>query len=187
VMISLGAKAAYGYDARTGDELWRVEERSSHSASTRPVVAHGLVIFPSGWPNGQVLAVRPDGRGDVTATHVAWRVTRGVPKKPSLQLDGDLVYMVGDTGIVSAVAARTGDLVWTGRVEGTYSASPLLAGGRLYVFNEDGKTTVLEAGPRFRVLAENRLDDGFMASPAGTGEAMILRTRSHLYRIERAR
>jgi outer membrane protein assembly factor BamB len=184
VMISLGAKAAYAYDPRTGQEQWRVEERSSHSASTRPVVAHGLVIFPSGWPTGQVLAVRPGGRGDVTNTHVAWRLTRGVPKKPSLQLDGDLVYMLGDTGIVSAVEARTGEVVWTARVEGTYSASPLLAAGRLYAFNEDGKTTVLQAGRQFKVLAENKLDDEFMASPAAAGESLYLRTKSHLYRIE---
>jgi outer membrane protein assembly factor BamB len=102
---------------------------------------------------------------------VAWRLTRGVPKKPSLLLDGDLVYMLGDSGVVSAVEARTGEVVWTGRVEGTYSASPLLAGGRLYTFSEDGKTTVLQAGRAFQVLAENALADGFMASPAVAGEA----------------
>jgi outer membrane protein assembly factor BamB len=186
VWVSLGAKAAYAYDPRTGEELWRVEERSSHSASTRPAVAAGLVIFPSGWPTGQVLAVRPGGRGDVTGTHVAWRLTRGVPKKPSLQLDGEVLYLVGDNGIVSAVQARTGDVLWTGRVDGTYSASPLLAEGRLYVFNEDGKATVLEAGPQFKVLAENILAGGFMASPAADGRALFLRTKTHLYRIESA-
>jgi outer membrane protein assembly factor BamB len=184
VWISLGAKAAYGYDPFTGEELWRVEERTSHSASTRPTVAQGLILYPSGWSTGQVLAVRPGGRGDVTASHVAWRLTRGVPKKPSLQLDGDRVYLVGDTGIVSAVLARTGEVVWTGRLEGNYSASPLLAEGRLYVFNEDGKATVLEAGPQFKVLGESQLGDGFMASPAVDGRALILRTRTHLYRIE---
>jgi outer membrane protein assembly factor BamB len=115
---------------------------------------------------------------------VAWRLTRGVPKKPSLQLDGDLLYLVGDSGIVSAVEARTGEVVWTGRVEGTYSASPLLAGGRLYVFNEDGKTTVLQAGRQFNVLAENKLEDGFMSSPAAVPGALIARTKTHLYRIE---
>jgi outer membrane protein assembly factor BamB len=145
------------------------------------------VIYPTGWPTGQVLAVRPGGAGDVTATHVAWRLTRGVPKKPSLVLDGDLVYMLGDSGVVSAVEARTGEVVWTGRVEGTYSASPLLAGGRLYAFSEDGKTTVLQAGRAFQVLAENALADGFMASPAVSGEALYLRTKTHLYRVEDAR
>jgi outer membrane protein assembly factor BamB len=184
VLFSIGSKALYAYEPLTGRELWRVEERSSHSASTRPVVGAGLVIYPSGWPTGQVLAVRPGGTGDVTATHVAWRLTRGVPKKPSLLLAGDLLYLFGDTGIVSAVAARSGEVLWSGRLEGTYSASPLLAGGRLYAFSEDGKATVLEAGREFKVLAENPLADGFMASPAVAGKALFLRTRTHLYRIE---
>ena len=186
LLISIGSKAAYGYDPQTGVELWRIEERSSHSASTRPAAGHGLVFYPSGWPTGQVVAVRPDGNGDVTETHVAWRLTRGVPKKPSLLLVDDLMFMVGDTGIVSAVAARTGEVLWSGRLEGSYSASPLWADGRLYVFNEDGKATVLEAGRQFKVLAENRLDDGLMASAAVAGRALFLRTRTHLYRIEGA-
>jgi outer membrane protein assembly factor BamB len=184
VWLSLGAKAAYGYDARTGEELWRIEERTSHSASTRPAFAQGLAFYPSGWPTGQVLAVKPDGRGDVTGTHVAWRLTRGVPKKPSLLLADGLVFMVGDNGIVSGVEARTGEVVWSGRLEGNYSASPVWIEGRLYAFNEDGKTTVLEAGRQFKVLAENRLDDGFMASPAVDGRALFVRTRTHLYRVE---
>src|SRR5687767_2241645 len=82
VLISIGSKATYGYDPLTGAERWRIEERGSHSASTRPVAGQGLVFYPSGWPTGQVMAVRPDGEGDVTGTHVAWTLTRGVPKKP---------------------------------------------------------------------------------------------------------
>jgi outer membrane protein assembly factor BamB len=184
VLISLGSKAAYAYDPRTGRELWRVEERSSHSAGTRPVLGHGLLFYPTGWPTGQVLAVKPDGKGDVTETHVAWRLTRGVPKKPSLLLVDDLLYLVGDNGVVSGVAAPSGEVIWSGRLEGSYSASPVWDGGRVYVFNEDGKATVLEAGRTFKVLAENLLEDGFMASPAVAGEALLLRTRTHLYKIQ---
>jgi outer membrane protein assembly factor BamB len=186
VLVSLGSKAAYGYDPLTGEELWRVEERTSHSASTRPAAGVGLVIYPSGWPTGQVLAVRPDGKGDVTGTHVAWRLSRGVPKKPSLLLVDGLLFMIADNGVASGVDARSGEVLWTGRLEGNYSASPLWAEGRLYAFNEDGKTTVLEAGRQFKVLAESRLDDGFMASPAAEGRALFLRTRTHLYRVEEA-
>ena len=89
VLVSLGSKAAYGYDPMTGKELWRLEEPTSFSASTRPVAGHGLVFYSTGFNTGQVLAVRPDGRGDVTDTHVAWRATRGAPKKPSLLLSDD--------------------------------------------------------------------------------------------------
>lgn len=184
ILISLGSKAAYAYDPMTGRELWRIEERTSHSASTRPVVGHGMIFYPSGFPTGQVLAVRPDERGRATDANIAWKLTRGVPTKPSLLLVDDLIFMINDRGIVSCVEAKTGDVVWTSRVTGEYSASPVFAAGCVYLFSEDGKTTVLEAGRQFRVLAENRLGDGFMASPAIDGKAFILRSRTHLYRIE---
>jgi outer membrane protein assembly factor BamB len=184
LMLSLGAKAAYGYDPLTGRELWRIEERSNHSSATVPVVGHGLAYYPSGFSSPHLMAVRMDGRGDVTGTHVAWRVTRGVPQKPSIVLVGDLIFMVNDAGIASAVDARTGEVVWTSRVGGNYSASPISDGARVYFFSEEGKATVIEAARAFKVVAENMLDDGFMASPAVWGDALFLRTRTHLYRIE---
>ena len=186
VLISPGSMAAYGYDPLTGKELWRLEERTSFSASTRPVTGHGLVFYTTGFNTGQVLAVRPDGRGDVTETHVAWRSTRGAPKKPSLLLHDDLLFMVNDNGVVACVEAKTGAEVWTARLNQTYSASPISAGGRVYFFGEDGKATVIEAGRTFKVIAENTLDDGFMATPAIDGNALYARTKTHLYRIEGA-
>jgi outer membrane protein assembly factor BamB len=187
VMLSIGSKAFYAYDPRTGQELWKVIERGSHSASTRPVVGHGLVFVPTGFDASQLLAVRPDGSGDVTGTHVVWRAKGGVPQKPSVLLVGDQIFMVSDTGIATSLDAKTGDVVWKSRVDGTYSASPVAAAGRIYAFSEDGKTTVFEAAREFKVLAENFLEDGFMASPAIDGDAFILRTRTHLYRIEESR
>jgi outer membrane protein assembly factor BamB len=184
VLVSLGSKAAYGYDPLTGKERWRIEERSSFSSSTRPVAGHGLVFYPTGFNSGQLLAVRPDGRGDVTATHVVWRVTKGVPQKPSVLLVGDLLFMVNDGGIVTCLEAKTGQVVWRNRIGDTYSASPVAADGRIYFFGEDGKATVIEPGRQFKVLARNHLEGGFMASPAIVGRALILRTRTHLYRIE---
>ena len=186
LLISSGSKATYGYDPRTGQELWRVEERSSHSGSTRPVVGHGLIFYPTGFATGQLLAIRLAEKRNASP-EVVWKVTRGVPNKPSVLLVGDLIFMVNDTGIVSAVEAKTGTSVWTSRVGGTYSASPISAAGRIYLFNEDGKATVIEAGREFKVLSESLLDEGFMASPAVVGDALILRTRTHLYRIEEAR
>jgi len=184
VLVSPGSMATYGYDPLTGKELWRLEERTSFSASTRPVTGHGLVYYSTGFNTGQVLAVRPDGSGDVTETHVAWRTTRGAPKKPSLLLRDDLLFMVNDNGVVTCVEAKTGAEVWTGRLGQTFSASPISAGGRVYFFGEDGKATVIEAGRTFKVVAENSLDDGFMATPAIDGAALYVRTKTHLYRIE---
>ena len=183
VLISIGSKATYGYDPRTGKELWRLEERDAHSGSTRPVPGHGLIFYPTGFPTGQLLAIRLNAARDAQP-EIVWKVSRGVPNKPSVLLVGDLLFMVNDAGISSCLEAKTGNVVWTSRVAGTYSASPISAAGRVYVFNEDGKATVIDAGREFKVLAENLLDEGFMASPAVVGNALILRTRTHLYRIE---
>jgi outer membrane protein assembly factor BamB len=183
-MISLGAKAAYSYDPFTGRELWRVEERGQHSASTRPVVGHGMIFFPTGFSAGQLFAVRTGGEGLITDTHIVWKLKRGVSNKPSILLVDDLIYMIGDAGIASCIDAKTGEQVWQQRIAGEYSASPLYADGRLWFFSEDGKTTVLKPGRVFEQVGENRLDEGFLASPAIAGKAFYLRTRTHLYRIE---
>jgi outer membrane protein assembly factor BamB len=184
-MISLGAKAAYAYDPFTGKELWRVEERAQHSASTRPVLGHGMIFFPTGFSAGQLLAVRQGGNGLITDTHVAWRVKRGVSNKPSILLIDDLIYMIGDTGIASCIDAKTGAQVWQQRIGGEYSASPVYADGKIWMFSEEGKTTVIRPGRTFEQLAENKLDEGFLASPAIAGKAFYLRSRTHLYRIEK--
>jgi outer membrane protein assembly factor BamB len=183
-MISLGAKAAYSYDPLTGKELWRVEERGQHSASTRPVLGNGMIYFPTGFAVGQLFAVRAGGEGLISDTHVAWKVKRGVSNKPSILLVDGLIYMVGDTGIASCIDAKNGEQVWQQRIGGEYTASPVYADGRLWFFSEDGRTTVLKPGRAFERVAENRLDEGFFASPAISGKALYVRTRTHLYRIE---
>jgi outer membrane protein assembly factor BamB len=184
VMVSLGSMAAYGYDPLTGKELWRVVERANFSMSTRPVAADGLVYYPTGFNTAQIFAVRPDGSGDVTSTHVTWKAPRGAPNKPSILLLDGLIYMVNDGGVLTCLDAKTGEEVWKNRLTDSYSASPIAAGGRIYFFSEDGKATVIESGREFKKVAENTLSDGFMASPAVDGKALYLRTKSHLYRVE---
>jgi outer membrane protein assembly factor BamB len=196
-LLSQGAKAAYGYDPRTGTELWRVEERTSHSAADRPLVGHGLVFLTTGFSKGELLAIRPgrngeviDARGDTvsdasTRLGIAWKSRRNVPRKPSLILAGDLLFGVEDDGgMASCYEAKTGAEVWRERLGGTYTASPLLAGNRIYFFNEEGKAVIIEAGRVFKKLAENSLADGCKASPAVSGNALLVRTFTHLYRIE---
>jgi outer membrane protein assembly factor BamB len=196
-LISQGAKAIYAYEPRTGKELWRVEERTGHSAGDRPVWGDGLIFLTTGWSRGQVLAIRPGrGGGEVidandpdswqdTKVQVRWKRKRSVPRKPSLQWVDGLLISIDDGGIATCLEAATGDELWSERVRGNYSASPLVAGGRVYFFSEEGKTTVIEAGRQFKVLAENELPDGFMASAAVAGKALFLRTKKSLYRIER--
>ncbi|MEI6782563.1 MAG: PQQ-binding-like beta-propeller repeat protein [Verrucomicrobiota bacterium] len=194
ILLSQGSKALYAYVPSSGDELWRVEERTSYSGATRPVSGHGLVFVPSGFASGQVLAIRPGKPGenlDAKAPQptgmqlqVVWKTSRNAPKKPALLLLGDLIYAIEDNGVATCWEALTGNAVWSERIGGHYSASPLAAGGRIYLFSEDGKTTVLAAGREFKKLAENQLGDGFMASPAVSGEALFLRSRTQLYRLE---
>jgi outer membrane protein assembly factor BamB len=197
VLISQGAKATYAYEPLTGLEIWRVEERTSHSGGTRPLAGFGLIFVPTGWSQGQVLAIKPGKKGEVIDANadpivgatpqlqVAWKTKRNVPKKPSLLLVDDLLFGIDDGGVASCLEARTGTEVWRERAGGNYSASPIWAEGRVYLCSEEGKTTVIDAGRQFKVLAENKLDDGFMASPAVAGKALFLRTRTHLYRIEK--
>ncbi len=185
VLISLGSKAAYGYDPRSGKEKWRLEDRSSHTPSMRPIEGHGLVFYGTGW-SGPLQAIRLDPSGAAPPT-VVWTVTRGVPRKLSVLLVGDLIYMVSDNGILTCIEAKTGGTVWTSRLPGEYSASPIAAAGRVYFFNEDGQTSVIEAARAFKLVAENHLDDGFMASAAVAGSSLVLRTVKHLYRIDDTR
>lgn len=187
LLLSAGSNATYGYDPATGGELWRVEERKHHSGTVRPVVGHGMVYTATGLAKGELWAVRLGGRGVITDTHVAWKVTTHVPNRPSPVLVGDLLFMVHqDTGVVTCLEAKTGALVWRERLPGggSHSASPVHAEGRLYFFSENGHCPVIAAAREFKVLAENRLDGGFMASPAVAGRALFVRTKSHLYRLE---
>lgn len=194
ILLSQGSKALYSYDPATGAELWRVEDYSSYSGCTRPVTGHGLVFVPSGFPNGQVLAIRPGKSGehiDVKAEptpgmqlQLAWKDKLHAPKKPSLLLIDDLLYAVDDNGVVSCWEAKSGKTVWSERLGGHFTASPLGAPGRIYLFSEEGKTIVVATGREFKKFAESELGDGFMASPAVSGNALFLRSRTQLYRLE---
>jgi outer membrane protein assembly factor BamB len=142
-----------------------------------------------------VLAIRPGRKGEVldvegvetptTQLQVAWKAKRNAPKKPSLTLVGEELYAIEDNGgVATCWEARTGKALWSERIGGNFSASPLAAEGRLYFFSEEGKTTIVSATREFKKLAENQLGDGFMASPAVSGKALFLRSRTNLYRIE---
>jgi outer membrane protein assembly factor BamB len=186
-LISVGAFRARAYDPATGREIWRVRYDEGFSNVPRPVFAHGLVFIATGFQQPSLLAVRADGKGDVTRTHIVWSLTRGAPLTPSPLAVGDELYMVTDGGIATCLDARTGTIVWQQRLGGTYSASPVFADGRIYFMAEQGVTTVIAPGKAFRRLAANALDGGLLASMAVSGGALFLRTDSHLYRISEAR
>jgi outer membrane protein assembly factor BamB len=182
-LVSPAAVGTVAYDPLTGKELWKVHH-GGYNAAARPLYSHGMVIINI--EGGlKLLAVRPDGAGDVTKSHIVWTCNRQTPTRPSQLIVQDHLYMVNDQGIVTCLDIKTGEPVWTERMGGRHSASPIYANGRIWLFDEENKSRVIEANPReFRLLAVNPLDAGCMASPAVIGDALIVRTKTHLYRIE---
>jgi outer membrane protein assembly factor BamB len=185
-MLSVGAKAGYGYDPRSGHELWRVSY-PDWSTAPRPLYRDGLAYLVTGLVKAELWAVKPDGKGEVTDTHVAWKLKTHVCKTASPILVDDLLYMLSDESFVTCIEAGSGKVVWKERIGGSYAASPIYANGRLYFCDKEGTTTILKPGRTFEVLTTNKLADGFMASPAASGKALFLRTKTHLYRIESPR
>jgi len=128
--------------------------------------------------------VKTDGEGEVTDRNVVWRLRTRVGKYASPILVHGLIYTAAAESFISCLEAATGQVVWTERVGGKFAASPIFADGRLYFFSQEGNTLVLKPGRSLEVLATNTLADGFMASPAASGKAFFLRTKTHLYRVE---
>ena len=182
-LISSGARATYGYDPATGEELWRFEH-PGFSMSSRPVLVGDRVILSTGFMRPELWAIRPGGSGDVTKSSFLWRNTKSAPTMPSPVVVDGLLVQVSDRGMASAVDIESGETVWRERLGFDHCASLLTAGDRVYAFGRDGKTTIFHAGAEFEKIAECRLDAGFMASAAVEGDALILRTETHLYRIE---
>jgi outer membrane protein assembly factor BamB len=182
-LVSVGAYRAAAYDPLTGQEIWRVSYGDGFSNVPRPVFGQGLVFIATGFQTPALIAVRPDGKGDVTRTHVAWTITRGAPYTSSPLLVGNDLYYVSDTGVLSLADAASGQIVWQQRLGGNYSASPVFADGRIYFQSEEGMTTVIAPGREFRRLASNRLDGATLASMAVSGGSFFIRSHSHLYRI----
>jgi outer membrane protein assembly factor BamB len=185
VLVSPGADWLYGYDPRSGRELWKMRYGVlGFSVVPRPVTAHGLLFMSTSYPQPELLAVRLSAeRTDEPA--VAWREKRAAPTMSSPLVVGEELYMVSDKGVATCLDARSGAVRWTQRLGGNFSSSPLLADGRIYLGNRDGRTFVLEPGPEFRLAATNQLEGRIFATPAAVDRALYLRTDAALYRIER--
>ena len=186
-IVITGGDAVTGHALDTGRELWRADglnptRNRSYRIIASPVVHDGLIYAPTRVK--PLLALRPGGRGDVLDTNVVWATDNG-PDVPTPVTDGELFYVVNDSGIVFVSDAKTGDPVYGPvRIQtGTYSASPVLADGKIYITNEGGMTTVFKTGPTFEVLAENDFDDYCLSSPAISDGQIFIRTTGHLYAI----
>ncbi len=182
-LIAPSAHRTIAYDPATGNELWWVEYGDGFSNVPRPVFAHGLVYLCTGFYHPQLLAVKPDGEGNVTETHVAWRAERAVPLTPSPVVADGEIFMVSDNGILSCLDAKTGKLHYQERLGANFSASPLYADGRIYWQSEEGETTAITPGREFRKLSSGTVEGQTYASLAVSGNSLFLRSATHLYRI----
>jgi len=183
-LISVGPRATMGYEIATGRERWKVTY-GGWSIAPRPVFGHGMIFMINDYLRPELWAVRPDGEGDVTASHIAWKHNKTMPSRPSPLLVDDLLFLINSDGVATCLEAKTGEVVWQKRIGGKFSASPIYAAARIYLFDESSVTTVIEAGREFKKLAVNKLiDEQLMASPAAVGNSLFVRTATHIYRIE---
>ena len=181
LLIYPSAVATIAYRPKTGVPVWTAYY-GGMNASARPVRArNGHVILTNGM--GRMVAVDPQGTGDITQTNLAWTSAKSIPKKSSQLVIGDRVYMVSDKGVVSCIDPDTGQPVWQERVKGAFAASPIYDGEKIFAFSEEGEIFVFQPGNKFKLLGKSKLGDGFKASPAVVGNEMILRSFSHLYCI----
>jgi outer membrane protein assembly factor BamB len=188
VVVTNGGKHIRGFDAATGRELWRLSDNNTQVKVPTPVAAGDLVIVTGGYPSGgrPIYAIRPGGSGDLGKDAIAWQTDRGAPYTGTpLVLDG-ILYVCTDNGILSAYDAATGARIYQQRISpeaAGFSASPISAGGRIYLASEDGDVFVVRAGRTFELLATNRMGEVTMATPAVAGDTLLVRTQSQLVAI----
>lgn len=182
LLVSPFAAATIAYDPLSGDPIWTVRHGGMNAAG-RPLYGNGLLFINSADGPNPLIAVPATGEGDITK-NIVWRTTKAVPKRASQLLIGDLLFMMNDGGVASCLDAPTGKEIWTTRMMGDWWASPLYADGLIYCFSQQGQIPVFKASREFELVADNKLDEGFIASPAVAGKALILRSKGHVYRIE---
>jgi outer membrane protein assembly factor BamB len=183
-IISPTSGGVMAYDPQSGAEIWRVRYPEGYSVVPRPVFAHGLIFVSSSFDRPALYAIRPDGKGEVTDTHIVWSASKGAPNTPSPLVVGDEIYFVSDAGIMTCADAKTGSVYWQERVGGNYSASPVFGDGKLFVQSEEGVGTVLKPGKKFEILAKNDLKERSLASYAIDEGVIYIRTEKHLLRIQ---
>lgn len=184
-LICVGAQMCNAYNPLTGKEIWSVYYGTDSTISL-PVWDGKLVYIITGYqkPSPELWAIRPTGTGDVTESHVVWKVKERVPIESSPIQRNGLIYMVNDNGELSCIDAGTGQFIWQERLRGRFGSSPVYVNERLYFSDKKGETTVINEGREFKEVSKNVLDNGFYASPSIKGDSFILRTKTHLYRID---
>jgi len=182
-MVLSGDKCVASYDPNTGRQHWIIDGPTEQFVASPVYSAKtGLLYITGGFPDHHILAIKPDGRGDVTRTHIVWRTNKGVAYVPSPIIAGDYFLIVSDSGVAHCFEAATGTLLWQERM-GEHHASLVSAVGLVYFLNDDGVTRIVKPGPEFQLIAENELGEKCFASPAISGDQIFIRSDHHLFCI----
>jgi outer membrane protein assembly factor BamB len=180
-LISIAGDAAQGFNPRTGERLWTVYCQGEGLVPS-PVAADGVIFTASGFEKTTLRAIRTDGHGDVTASHIAWEQRKGVPTQPSLLYVAPYLYAIADNGVATCFdPAKEGEVVWQQRLKGAFSASPIYADGHIYITSEEGESTVLKTGDEFKIVAQNPLGEHYQSTLAISNGHLFIRTEGRFY------
>jgi len=180
-LIQCGDRCVTSFDPETGKQIWKVDGPSQEFVAT-PVYSEkaGLVFISSSWPKQEIFAIRPDGTGDVTNTHVVWRDTKGAPYVPSMIVAGDYLLSISNSGVGFCYEAATGKVFWQEKL-GKHHASPVLVDGLVFFINDEGQVNVIRPGEKFERVAQYEMGESCYASPAISDGQVFLRGFEHLF------
>lgn len=182
-VISAGSGIVQALNPKDGSEIWHVMYGTGYSVVPRPVFAHGMIFMSTGYDKPVGLAIKVDGKGDVTNTHVVWQETKYVPHNPSMLVIGDELYMLADNGLFTCRDAKTNAVHFEERLLGPSSASLLYADGLIYAIDEKGASAVVKPGKTLQVVATSELKEKTLASMAVCDNDLLIRTELALYRV----
>jgi len=185
VSITTASNRVYGLDPATGKERWFVNYSPGFSNVPLPATDGKTMVVCTGFMKPEIWALKLEGaRGDITESHLLWKQKTAAPDQTTPVIVNNLVFTVSSGGIASCLDLSTGDVLWRERIGSDFAATPLVANGLLYFSDCGGLTTVVKAQSTYEVVSKNTLPEGFMASSAVVGNALVLRTKAALYRVE---
>ena len=184
-LISGAGDRLQGFDPKTGELIWSIYAQGE-GVTPSPVLGDEMVFASSGFEKTTLRGVKLGGaKGDVTESHIAWEQKKGVPTQPSPIYVKPFLYAITDGGVATCYSPANGEIVWQERIGGNFSASPVVADGKIYFLSEAGETTVIDAGPQFKIIAKNPLGEKCQASMAVSEQRLFIRSEKTLFCITR--
>jgi len=190
MLISNGSAVCNAFDLNTGEEIWSVV-RGAESTVSMPFTEKGIIYYYTGFmidPDGpnfsELLAVNPDGKGDITGSNILWRKRVQPLQLLTPVIKDGLIYTVDTKNNLMCIEASTGKDIWTSRLKGNFNASPVYAAGNIYLFSIRGETLIIKPGRKLEIVAQNQIIDQIWATPAILRNSIIMRTDKYLCKIE---